>query len=63
MTGGRAKLTAVSVARARVERADGSTDIYYSPEKVSPLDFRRWLKLRRHIRLMKREDKQWLKAR
>ena len=52
-----AKNKPVSVARATVKRANGDIEIYYSAEKVPLREFRRWLKLKRHLRFMKREDK------
>ena len=55
-----AKITSVSVARAYVQRADGRREVHYSIEHVPIRQFRRWLKLRRHVRLMKREDRTWL---
>lgn len=55
-----AKLTTVSVARAYVQRADGRREVHYSVEHVPIRQFRRWLKLRRHLAFMKQEDKTWL---
>jgi len=54
-----ARLTAVSVARAYVQRANGEREIYYSVEHVPIRQFRRWLKLRRHLAYMKQEDRAW----
>jgi hypothetical protein len=54
-----ARLKTVAVARARVTRANGETEIHYSAERVPIWEFGRWLKLRKHIRFMKNEDKTW----
>jgi hypothetical protein len=55
----RARLRPVSVARARVTRADGTSEVHYSAERIPLWQIRRWLKLRRHLALMREEDKQW----
>jgi hypothetical protein len=47
----------VAVARAVVRRADGTTEVHYSCERINPLrDPIRWLKLRRHLAFMRKED-------
>lgn len=53
-----AKVTSVAVARAVVTRATGSTEVHYSYEPIPPWDVRRFLKLHKHLRRMKREDKE-----
>lgn len=47
----------VAVARARVTRANGATEVHYSYEPVPVWRFRRWLKLQRHLAFMRAEDK------
>lgn len=56
----RARLKPVAVARARVIRATGETETHYSAEKVPVWQPRRWLKLRKHLRFMRNEDRKWL---
>lgn len=57
---GTGKLTAVTVARAYVQRADGRREVHYSVEAVPIWQIRRWFKLRKHLRFMKKEDAQWM---
>lgn len=60
LTGGMmavAKINPISVARMRVERANGNREVIYSVEKVPVRDLRRWLKLRAHLAGMRREDR------
>jgi hypothetical protein len=54
---GEAKVTSVSVARAVVTRVNGETEVFYSHERVPPWQVVRFLKLHRHLRFMKREDR------
>jgi hypothetical protein len=54
------RMKPVAVARAVVRRADGTTEVHYSRETINfcrdPL---RWLKQRRHLAFMRKEDEQW----
>jgi hypothetical protein len=59
MTSEPARLQPVCVARARVTRADGTTEVRYSVEKVPIRQFRRWWKLQKHLKFMRKEDRQW----
>lgn len=53
-----AKVTSVAVARAYVTRADGTREVHYSREVISAWrEPRRWLKLQRHLRFMRNEDR------
>lgn len=55
------RLKPVAVARLRVTRAaTGETEVHYSYERVPVWQFRRWLKLHKHLRFMRKEDRQWL---
>lgn len=55
-----AKIAPVAIARAVVRRADGTTEVHYSYEPIRIWrDPVRWLKLKRHLAFMKKEDKQW----
>jgi hypothetical protein len=56
------KITSVSVARARVIRADGTIEVHYSAEPVPFWQLRRRLKLWRHVRFMQKEDRAWLRS-
>lgn len=54
-----AKTDPVAIARAKVTRAvTGETEIYYSYDRVPIRKFRRWLKLHKHLRFMRNEDRQ-----
>lgn len=56
-----AKIKAISIARMRVTRATtGKREVYYETERVPLLQFKRWWRLYKHLRFMKREDKKWL---
>jgi hypothetical protein len=56
------KITSVSVARARVIRADGTIEVHYSAEAVPFWQLRRRRKLRRHLRTLREEDRAWLRS-
>lgn len=53
------KIDPVAVARMKVTRAaTGETEIHYSYERISIRHFRRWWKLHKHLRFMRKEDRQ-----
>lgn len=54
-----ARLESVSIARAVVTRANGEREVHYSVERIPLWQVRRWWKLRKHLRFMKKEDRQW----
>jgi hypothetical protein len=57
-TSQQATLQGVAVARAVVTRAaTGRTEVHYSYEPVPIWRLGRYLKLHRHLRFMKREDR------
>jgi len=51
------RIKAVGTARARVTRADGRREVYYSVERVPFWQVRRRLKLHRHVRFLRNEDR------
>lgn len=56
---GQARVRPVAVARARIVRADGRPDeVHYSYERVPWWQLRRRVKLARHLRFMRAEDKE-----
>jgi hypothetical protein len=59
MPEGQARLRPMSIARARVTRADGTSEVHYSAERIPLWQIRRRLRLRRHLALMRKEDRQW----
>lgn len=53
-----AKTDPVAIARMKVTRAvTGKIEYIYSYEKVPIKQFRRWWKLHKHLRFMRREDR------
>ena len=56
------KATGASVARARVTRTDGTREVHYSLPKLSPWDLKGRLWLRRRLRVMREEDREWLQS-
>lgn len=50
----------ISVARAVLQKADGTIQVHYSIPELPWHHFRRRLKLWRHLQMMRAEDKEML---